>query len=150
MRLAARTACSLAIVANAIVFLPTAAIAVKYVRRHGLELTYVLALLPPPAAIAAVLLVGRTPPRGIGRGAAIGLASAATLYVSLSAIYIFGQYGLLSRDGTAFWALVIIPAAWVWPPVLLVGAALGAVAQALALRVRRRGRCVQPGRWRQS
>ena len=69
----------------------------------------------------------------------MGLASAATLYVSLSAIYIFGQYRLISQDGTAFWALVIVPAAWVWPPVLLVGTALGAFAQLLALRVRRRG-----------
>lgn len=139
MRLAARTTSTLAIVANAIVLLPTAAIAVGYIRRQGLELTHVLALLPPVAAIAIVLLVARTPPRSIGRGAAIGLASAATLYVSLSAIYIFGQYRLISRDGTAFWALVIVPAAWVWPPVLLVGTALGAFAQLLALRVRRRG-----------
>jgi hypothetical protein len=102
-------------------------------------LTHVLALLPPAAAIAAVVLVARTPPRGIARGAAIGLASAATLYVCLSAIYVFGQYRLISRDGTAFWALVIVPAAWVWPPVLVVGAAVGALAQLLALRARRRG-----------
>jgi hypothetical protein len=139
MRLAARTTSALAIAASAIVFVPTAAIAVGYIRRHGLELTHVLALLPPAAAIAAVVLVARTPPRGIARGAAIGLASAATLYVCLSAIYVFGQYRLISRDGTAFWALVIVPAAWVWPPVLVVGAAVGALAQLLALRARRRG-----------
>jgi hypothetical protein len=100
MRLAARTTSTLAIVANAIVLLQTAAIAVGYIRRQGLELTHVLALLPPVAAIAIVLLVARTPPRSIGRGAAIGLASAATLYVSLGDLHLWAvQIDLPGRNG---------------------------------------------------
>ena len=143
MSLASRTAGTLAIVASGIVLVPTAGIALGYIRRQGLELTYVLPLLPPVVAIAAILLVARMPPhiRGAGRGAVVGLASGATLYVAFSAVYLFGQYGLISRDGTAFWGLLIVPAVWVWPPVVLGSIGLGICAQLVArhLRIRRGG-----------
>ena len=137
MSLASRTAGTLAIVASGIVLVPTAGIALGYIRRQGLELTYVLPLLPPVVAIAAVLLVARMPPhiRGAGRGAVVGLASGATLYVAFSGVYLFGQYGLISRDGTAFWGLLIVPAVWVWPPVVLGSIALGVCIQLVARRV---------------
>jgi tetratricopeptide (TPR) repeat protein len=63
MSLVSRSAGTLAIVASGIVLLPTAGIALGYIRRQGLELTHVLPLLPPVVAIAAVLLVARIPPR---------------------------------------------------------------------------------------
>jgi hypothetical protein len=137
MSRASRTAGTLAIVASGIVLLPTAGIALGYIRRQGLELTYVLPLLPPVVAITAVVLLARMPPhiRGVGRGAVVGLASGATLYVALSAVYVFGQHGLISRDGTAFWGLLIVPAVWVWPPLTLGGIALGVCAQLVARRV---------------
>ncbi len=65
----------------------------------------------------------------------VGLASGATLYVALSAVYLLGQYRLISRDGTAFWALLIVPTVWVWPPLALGSIALGACAQMVAKRV---------------
>ena len=142
MSLVSRSAGILAIVASGIVLLPSAGIALGYIRRQGLELTHVLPLLPPVVAIAAVLLVARIPPRirGAGRGAIVGLAWGATLYVAISAAYLFGQYGLISRDGTAFWGLLIVPAVWVWPPVVLGSTALGILAQLVARHVRiRRG-----------
>jgi hypothetical protein len=139
MSLASRTAGTLAIVASGIVLLATAGIALGYIRRQGLEFTYVLPLLPPVAAITAVLSAARMPPRikGAGRGAVVGLASGATLYVAFSAVYLFGQYGLISRDGTAFWALLIVPVVWVWPPLALGGIALGVCARLVARRRRR-------------
>jgi hypothetical protein len=143
MSLVSRSAGTLAIVASGIVLLPSVGIALGYIRRQGLELTHVLPLLPPVVAIAAVLLVARIPPRirGAGRGAIVGLAWGATLYVAISAVYLFGQYGLISRDGTAFWGLMIVPAVWVWPPVVLGSIALGILAQLVAQhgRIRRGG-----------
>ena len=140
MSLVSRAAGTLAIVANGIVLLSTAGIALRYFRQQSLELTHLLPLLPPVVAIAAVLVVARMPrhSRGAGRGAAVGLAAGATLYVAFSAIYLFGQYGLISRDGTAFWGLLIVPAAWLWPPVLLVSIVLGVCAQSIARHVRAR------------
>ena len=140
MSLVSRAAGTLAIVANGIVLLSTAGIALRYFRQQSLELTHLLPLLPPVVAIAAVLVVARMPrhSRGAGRGAAVGLAAGATLYVAFSAIYLFGQYGLISRDGTAFWGLLIVPAAWLWPPVLLVSIVLGVCAQSIARYVRAR------------
>src|SRR3970040_697931 len=137
MSLVSRAAGTLAIVASGIVLLSTAVIALRYFRQQGLQLTHVLPLLPPVVAIAAVLVAARLPRhiRGARRGAAVGLATGATLYVAFSAIYLFGQYGLISRDGTAFWALLIVPAAWVWPPVVLGGIALGVCAQLVARRI---------------
>ena len=140
MSLVSRAAGTLAIVASGIVLLSTAGIVLRYFRQQGLELTHVLPLLPPVVAIAAVLVVARMPRhiRGAGRGAAVGLAAGATLYVAFSAIYLFGQYGLISRDGTAFWGLLIVPAAWLWPPVLLASIVLGVCAQSIARHVRAR------------
>jgi hypothetical protein len=133
-----RSAGTLAIVASGIVLLPTAGIALGYIRRQGLELTHVLPLLPPVVAIAAVLLVARIPPRirGAGRGAIVGLAWGATLYVGISAVYVFGQYELISRDGTAFWGLLVVPAVWVWPLVVVGSIALGICAQLVARHIR--------------
>ena len=139
MSLVSRIAGTVAIVTSGIVLLPTAGIALGYIRRQGLELTHVLPLLPPVVAIAAVLLAARIPPRirGAGRGAIVGLAWGATLYVAISAVYLFGQYRLISRDGTAFWGLLFVPAVWVWPPVVLGSIVLGACAHLVARHVNR-------------
>jgi len=136
----ARAVGTLAIVGSGIVLLLTVGVALHYVRQGGLEWTLVFPFLPPVVAIVAVLLVARIPPHvdGPRRGAVLGLAASATLYVALSAVYLFGQYRLISRDGTAFWGLVFIPAVWVWPPVLFAGLLLGACAQSIARHVRTR------------
>jgi hypothetical protein len=137
-----RAAGALAIAVSGIVLVPTAGIALHYIRKQGFESMQLLPLLPPVVAIAAVLLVARMPRSidGAIRGGAVGLATGATLYVGLSAIYLFGQYGVISRDGTAFWGLVVLPAVWVWPPVVLASIVLGACTQSVARHIRHAGK----------
>jgi len=140
MSLVGRIARVVGVVGNAVVLVTTAGIALRYIRRQGVEVELVVPLLPPVVAIVAILVAVRKAAGSgrIRRGALVGLASGATLYVALSAAYLFGQYEVISRDGTAYWGLVFIPAVWVWPPALVGGTLLGGLAQFVATRSSKR------------
>jgi len=139
MKLAGRIASTLGGVGSGVVLVTTAVIASRYIRRQGLEVHSVVPILPPVVAIVAILVVVRMrlPTTSIRRGAFVGLASGATLYVALSAVYLLGQYELISRDGTAWWGLMFVPAVWVWPPVVLGSTVLGALVQFVTTSVRK-------------
>ena len=141
MSLVGRIARVVGVVGNAVVLVTIAGVALRYTRRQGIEVELVMPLLPPVVAIVAILVAARQAACSgrIRRGALVGLAAGATLYVAVSAAYLFGSYEVISRDGTAYWSLVLIPAVWVWPPVLVGSTLLGALAQFVATRSRRQG-----------
>lgn len=121
MNLAARSATVGVLLASGAVFAVVASIAVGYVRRQGFDVEFMVPLVPPAATVCLVVIATRTRFSGAPGRALWGLTLACTLYLMAPTIVLMRHYRLIARDGTAYWALLILPVVWVWPVVLLGG-----------------------------
>lgn len=138
MRIVARIAGILAIGGSVVLLSATHRVAAAYMRRQGFDWDFALPYVPPIIAIATVLMLAFIPgpPRSMRRAVLIGLALSAHLYLLVPAAYLIRQYDLIRADGTAFWGAQTIPAVVLFPPMLLVAAAVAAVAQFIARVIR--------------
>jgi hypothetical protein len=107
-------------------------------------LILLLPVLPPVVTILSWAGVRWVPrPRILVRGCLIGVASVSSVYILIPAAYLVWQYRLIAADGTAYWALLALPAFWLWLPATAVaavgGSTVAAVRACYGLVKKRRG-----------
>jgi hypothetical protein len=95
-------------------------------------LILLLPVFPPVVTILSWAGVRWVPhPRTLVRGFLIGVASVSSVYILIPAVYLVWQYRLIAADGTAYWALLALPAFWLWLPAAAVAAVGGPVVAAV-------------------
>ena len=86
-----------------------------------------LPVVPPVAALLSVLLLWTIGNRGpVGKGVVWGFFASSAAYMVLQAWTLSTQFTLISRDGTAHWAMLQLPAIWIVLPLLSMGIGIGA------------------------
>lgn len=87
-----------------------------------------LPVLPPVIALSCSLLLWRRPKREpIEECLELGACVSSGAYMMLQIWLLATQFTLISRDGTAYWGLLQLPALYVALPLLLFGLGTGAV-----------------------
>jgi len=107
---------------------------------------WAILLLPmaPPLVTATVAVVAMRPaPRGlIGRAFLVTYVGASSLYLLIPSAHLVLQHGVVAGDGTAYWAVLAMPAFWLWLPAAVVALLVGIT---LAVISARRARVEQHG-----
>jgi len=94
-------------------------IAKGYIRRQGFEIGLLVPLVPPAVTVFLLVFMIRTSLRGLPRRIVAGLTFGCVLYLLVPILFLSTNYYLIREDGTAFWGLLVIPAVWLWPLVLV-------------------------------
>jgi hypothetical protein len=94
-------------------------IAIGYIRRQGFEIGLLVPLVPPAVTVFLLVFMTRTSLMGLPRRIVLGLTFGCVLYLLVPILFLSTNYYLIREDGTAYWGLLVIPAVWFWPLVLV-------------------------------
>ena len=104
---------------SGLLFCVIATIAIGYVQRQGFEIGVVVPLAPPAVTVLLSFVVIRVSLEGVLRSVVSGLTFGCTLYLAVPIFFLSTNYDLIRGDGTAYWGLLLVPAVWLWPAVIV-------------------------------
>lgn len=142
MKAGGRIGVGLAVLVSLVMLLCLSLVIAGHVRKRGSIggsndwVILLLPVLPPLATSAGWAAMWASRPGTLMRGLLVGIASVSTVYILIPSAYLAWQYSLIAADGTAYWALLAIPAVWLWLPATATAAVGGLVFAAISTRYR--------------
>ena len=112
------------------VLVPTAVITHTHVTRLDLaDWLHVLPVVLPVVALLSALLLWRSGNKGpVRQGIVWGFFGGSTAYMCLQAWTLSTHYAVISQGGTAYWAMLQMPAFWIASPLIFIAVVIGAFA----------------------
>lgn len=94
-----------------------------------------LPLVPPLITAAVSVMAMRTTLRSwIGRAFVMSCLGASTIYLLIPTAHLALQYEIVAADGTAYWAVLAMPAFMIWLPAAVVGLLTGITLRVISAR----------------
>ncbi len=124
-----------------VVLVPTVVVTNNHIVRPGLaDWLQVSPVVLPVVALLSAVLLWRSGNKGpVRQGVAWGFFGGLAAYMCLQALILSTQYAVISQDGTAYWAMLHLPADWIALPLIPTATAIGAFVGGLVKRKRTAG-----------
>jgi hypothetical protein len=149
-RFIGRSALAIALTVSSLLVVVLVWIIVGYLRKRGHVsgtgdwAILLLPLVPPVVTGTLAAVAMRATPRGqLGRVYLVTCIALSTIYLLIPSAHLALQYRTVAGDATAYWAVMAMPAFWLWLPVAAVALLVGIPIFVLDVR---RARVVQHGR----